>query len=341
MKLQPLISLWILVPYTLAALVAIGWQMWRMRRQKRAILLLWSRRAALLLLPAIVAFGPSIAGGTSSPGVSNLDVIFMVDNTPSMGALDYDGTQQRIAGIQKDLLALGNKFQGARLEVITFDSNANIILPFTTDLSAFSSAVQGMTPEPSTYSQGTDISIPISLAVQQLQASKAAYSEHDRLVFYLSDGEQTAGTAVQSFAPLSSYISGGAVLGYGTTTGAQMVDYNALPAASGTVPSYIQTVNLSTGKLGPAISKMDPSNLQAIASQMKIKFLDRDRGGSINSVYAASKAQLNIDNSQHIVRYLNLYWLLTIPFAVLIFLEWQNIVTNLLALRNRPRGQHG
>lgn len=340
MKFEPLVSLWLLVPYTLLALGAAGWQMWRIRHQKRMIILRWSRRAALLLLPALIALGLSIPGGTSSPGVSNLDVVFAIDTTPSMGALDYTGGQQRIAGIKNDLLALGNKLQGARLEVITFDSNANVILPFTTDLSAFSSAVQGITPEPSSYSQGSNISMPVNTVLQQLQASKAAYPTHDRLVFYLGDGEQTTDAPIQSFAPIAPYISGGAVLGYGTTTGAKMIDYSVIPT-TGSAASYIQTVDPTTGKLVPGISKMDPTTLQTIASQLNTTFVNRDQGGSIDSVYTASRAQLTVDRSQHLVRYLNLYWLLAIPFTVLMFWEWQILVINLLDLRERPEHPGG
>jgi Ca-activated chloride channel family protein len=337
MKFQPLVTLWLLIPYLLAALGASGWQLWRMRRKGRHVLIKWSRRAALLLLPALVALGPSVLGGTSAPGVSNLDVIFAIDTTPSMGAVDYDGTQQRLDGVKKDLLAMAGKLQGARLEVITFDSDANVILPFTDDPTAFSAAVEGLTPEPSSYSQGSAIDKPISLITQELKNSKTAYPQHERLLFYLGDGEQTISQPVASFAPIAPYLNGGAVLGYGTTTGAKILDYTGLTTSS-TASSYIMTVG-SGNSLTPAISKMDPTALQLIASQLKVSFQDRNQGGSINSVYSASQAPLVVDKSQHIIRYLNLYWLIAIPYAGLLFWEWQSLVEKLFGLRDHSGGK--
>jgi len=338
MKFQPLLPLWLAIPYLLLTLGAAGWQIWRLwskskgkdKAKTQPLLIRWCRRGALLVLPAIIAFGPSVPGGTSAPGVANLDVIFAVDTTPSMGALDYNGTKARMVGVQKDMLALATKLRGAHLEIISFDSSANVILPSTTDQTAFATAVDGLTPQVSSYSQGSSIDEPLGLLTQELKNSKTAYPQRNRLVFYIGDGEQTSPTAVASFAPLTPYLSGGGVLGYGTPTGAQMPNNTDLGTAGKT--PYIMTVNGTTGTLAPAISHMDPNALQTIASQLKVTYRDRNQGGAINSVYNASQAKLAVDHSQHIVHYLNLYWLLAIPFAGLLFWEWQALITRVLEL---------
>jgi Ca-activated chloride channel family protein len=332
MKFEPLVSWWLIVMYVFVALTAAGWQIWQIRHQGRKVLVRWLRRAALLILPAVLALGPSVPGGTSSPGVSNLDVIFAVDTTPSAGAQDYDGTLPRLDGVKNDILALANKLQGARFEIISFDSDANVVLPFTTDATALSSAVQGLTPEASTYSQGSSIDKPIGLIVQELNNSKAAYPDHERLLFYLGDGEQTVNAPVQSYASIASKINAGAVLGYGTTSGANMLNYTGADG-TGTALSYIMTVDPATNKLIPAVSKIDPVALQTIATQLHVAYRDRDKGGPIASAFQASKASLTIAHSQHIVHYLNLYWLVAIPFAGLCFWEWQALVINLFELR--------
>lgn len=339
MKFEPILSLWLSIPYLVLGIVALSWQLWRIRHKPRPLILLWLRRGLLLLLPGIIALGPSVPGGTSSPGVSNLDVIFAVDTTPSMGALDYAGTQERIVGIKQDLMALAAKMPGARLELITFDSDASVILPFTDYATAFSEAVQGLTPQVSSYSQGTAIDKPVSLITQEFKNSQTQYPAHRRLLFYFSDGEQTISTPVGSFAGIAPLIGGGAVLGYGTTAGAKMITSTDLGTA-GSTSSYIMTVNPSTSQLVPAISKQVPSALQTIASQLGVQYVDRDQGGPITSVYQASHAPVLIDQSEHIVRYLNLYWLLSIPFAALMFWEWQALLVKLLELRLRHRGQH-
>jgi Ca-activated chloride channel family protein len=335
MRLERFVSWWILIPYIVVAAGAAGWQIWQIRHAGRRIVVRWSRRALLVLLPAVLALGPSVPGGTSAPGVSNLDVVVAIDTTPSMGALDYAGTQQRLAGVKKDVLALAGKLQGARLEVITFDSDADVILPFTNDQTAFASAVNGLTPQASGYSQGSAIDKPVTLITEELKSSKALYPQHQRLLFYLGDGEQTSSAAVSSFAPIAPYLNGGAVLGYGTTVGAKMINYT-ITSTPGSTLTYISTVDPSSNKLEPAISKLSPTALTLIASQLKVPYQDRDLGGSINGVYQASKIPLTVDHSQHIVRYLNLYWLVAIPLVGLIFWEWQALVVKLFGIRE-PR----
>jgi Ca-activated chloride channel family protein len=339
MKIEPLVSWWLIGAYVFVAVAASSWLIWRIRHKGRKMLVRWLLRIVLLILPAVLALGPSIPGGTSSPGIANLDVIFAVDTTPSMGAQDYAGTQPRLTGVKNDLLALADKLQGAHMEIITFDSNASIVLPFTTDVSAYSTAVQGLTPEVSNYSQGSFINKPIDLITQQLGDSKSAHPDRKRLLFYLGDGEQTSSAAVQSFAAIASNLNGGAVLGYGTTSGAKMLNYTSADA-SGTPLSYITTVDPASNKLVPALSKIDPAALQKIATQLQEAYLYRNQGGPISDVFQASNAQLTIDHSQHIVHYLNLYWVLAIPFAILFFWEWQALMIILFDLREHKRGRH-
>lgn len=223
MKLQPLISWWLIIPYLLAVAAFAGRQFWvmhRMRRKEKTRILYWIRRTALLVLPVFIAIGPSVQGGTSAPGVANLDVLFVVDTTPSMGALDYAGTRQRLEGVRTDMAELAKTLQGAHMEIITFDSEASVILPLTTDSTAFATAAENITPQINSYSRGSTIDKPINLAIEELKNAAAAYPEHYRIMFYLGDGEQTTEAKVKSFAPLARYINGGAVMGYGTTRGA-------------------------------------------------------------------------------------------------------------------------
>jgi Ca-activated chloride channel family protein len=344
MKFQPLVPLWLLALYTIAVLAFAGWYFWRIRTKlnkllkERARLKRLLRRAALLFMPIIFALGPSVQGDVTSPGISNLDVIAAVDTTPSMGAVDYAGTSQRIEGVKHDLLALSQKLEGAHMEIVAFDSEANVILPSTTDVTAFTAALQNLTPQISSYSQGSSIDKPISLIANELKNSKTNFPDRYRLLFYMGDGEQTADTQVKSFGSLSQYLDGGAVLGYGTANGAQIIKYTGL-GSSDENASYITTIDKLTNTLKPAISSMDATALQKIAAEIKVPYIDRNKGGAGN-IYQESKVNLAIDRSQHVVHYLNLYWLFAIPYVVLIFWEWQILMFKLLEMRKPRRGKH-
>jgi len=342
MKLQPLISWWLIIPYILAVGAFAGRQFWRIHRLRRkdaSTVTHWIRRTALLALPALIAIGPSVQGGTSAPGVANLDILFVVDTTPSMGALDYAGTRQRLEGVRTDMSELAKSLQGAHMEIITFDSEASVILPLTTDSTAFATATENITPQINTYSRGSTIDKPINLAVEELKNAAAAYPEHYRIMFYLGDGEQTTEAKVKAFTPIARYLDGGAVMGYGTAKGARMLKYTGV-ASNDAKASYITTFNAATKRLEPAVSHVDTAALKKIATELKVSYQDRNKGGPISDVYQASKAALAIDKSQRVVHYLNLYWLVAIPYAGLIFWEWQSLIIKLFDLKDRRKARH-
>lgn len=337
MKFQPLLPLWFIIPYLIATLGGAGWLVWRTRRLGKAIMWRWIRRSIIVVMPVICALGPSIAGGASSPGISNLDVIFAVDLTPSMIATDYNGTQQRLIGAKTDLLALAGTLQGAHIEVIAFDSNASVILPSTTYASALYTAVNGMETQISSYSQGSQVDKPIDLILQELKNSKTANPQRMRLLYYLGDGEQTAGAPLSTFAPIAEYLDGGAVLGYGTAEGAKMIDTNGY---DNTATGNIMALDPATGELVPAVSKANEATLKNIASQLKVTYQYRNQAGPLTATFQASKAPNLIDKSQHIVHYLNLYWLLAIPLAGVLFWEWQILLGKVFELQDRRGGKH-
>jgi Ca-activated chloride channel family protein len=319
---------WIIFPATLIGLGAIGWQIYLVRLKGRPVITKWLRRAALPVLLALLALGPSLPVGSPVPGAQNLDVIFAVDTTASMGSEDYAGNKLRLDGVKHDLLALSRGLAGAHLELITFDSTANVVLPFTTNTTTFTSAVQTMEREVYSYSSGSAIDKPIDLLSQQLKNSQSSHPERSRLLFYLGDGEQTSNAPVKSFATLAPYLSGGAVLGYGTLKGAKIVKYSGTGNASATdsYGPYVTTIDPKTNTFIPAISKLDETALKKIAGQIAQIYQNRNNGGQINSLLKASKSQHLIDTSIRSSRYLNLYWLFAIPFAGLLFWEWKDIV---------------
>lgn len=339
MRFQPLIPWWLVIPLLLAGLGAIGWQIYNRRKQGRQILLTWIRRAVMVFLLGILLLGPSIPGGTSSPGVANLDVLFAVDTTASMGAEDYAGTQLRLTGVKQDMLDISAKLKGAHFGVITFDSKANTVLPFTADGGTFTAAVQTMNREIFGTSKGSAIDEPIELVAQQLKNSKATHPERSRMLFYLGDGEQTTDAKIETFEPIAQYISGGGVLGYGTTEGAKIQKYTAL-TDSNTEPSYINTPDPNTKEFVPAVSKLDETNLNKIAEELKVTYQNRNDGGTFNDMLKVSNAEVLIEKGRKITHYVNLYWLFAIPFVGLIFWEWRTMVLLLFELRKGQKENH-
>ena len=141
MKIQPVIPIYILLP-----LIVLGF----------GVLI-----KVLSQNPAYI--GPSIPGKNLPAMALNVDVIFVVDTTTSMGAEDYDGDSERIVGVRKDIIAISEKLVGARFGLISFDTDARMDVPMTTDHSTLVSYVKSLSRESSTYSKGSSIDKPLEL----------------------------------------------------------------------------------------------------------------------------------------------------------------------------------
>lgn len=339
MRFQPLIVWWLAIPALLVCAGIVGWQLYTLRKAGKTEVLLWVRRAFLVLLFGLMVLGPSVPGASTAPGVANLDVLFVVDTTASMGAEDYLDGQRRLAGTKADLLALSSKLKGAHLGIVTFDSNVNVLLPFTADSTTFEAAVKTINLEIFGTSKGSAIDKPLETTVQQLSNSKAVHPERSRLMFYMGDGEQTSDEDVGEFKGVTELIDGGGVLGYGTAEGAKIQKYTGLADANAG-PSYINTVDPGSKELVPAVSKRDEAALQKLAAETGVTYFDRSQGGSIDDLVKDSKLQLLIDQERKVGYYINLYWLFAIPFVVLLFFEWKTLVILLLELRKAPGGTH-
>lgn len=337
MKFQPLIVWWLLLPIAILGLSALTYILLRLYKSKeKQEFRSWIRRAVLFVLLIAMALGPSVPGGSSSPGIANLDVVFVVDTTSSMGAQDYAGGKLRLDGAKGDMLALAKKLQGAHFAVVTFDSKANVALPFTSDSASFTAAVQSIDREIYGTSKGSSIDKPIDTTMQQLKNSKLAHPERSRLLFYIGDGEQTSKDEVKSFKDLAQYVNGGAVLGYGTAEGSKMLRNTGL-IDSGDNELYVNMIDPASKKFVPATSKLDETALKKITEETGVTYHNRTNGGPIDPVYDGSNAELLINNAKKIVHYLNLYWLFAIPLICLLFWEWQKVLLQVVRYYKEER----
>ncbi len=111
MRLEPLMSLWVIVPL-FTAMVAL------------CVVLLVRRPPPEGRLAAAYADGPAAAGRRPEPVTPleggeqtqrmNANVFFVVDRTGSMNAEDYDGDQPRLEGVKADMLRIMDMTEGSR-----------------------------------------------------------------------------------------------------------------------------------------------------------------------------------------------------------------------------------
>jgi len=315
MIFSPLVSLWIIAPLGIAL---IGWTLWQAwgHRHHQARRSVWLRRLVLALLLTLLLLRPSLSGGTAASGFANANIFFVVDTTGSMNAEDYNGAQVRLEGVKADMNALVSKLAGAHFSVLTFGRETYLELPLTTDASAVTSVANTLAPEVTIYGQGSSISQPVEKLTQQVKQAASRNPDRKTIIYYFGDGEQTASSSPSSFAGLSSYVSGGGVLGYGTSAGGKMKEYLGY-GESGTY--YITDWTAKPSR--DALSQINESNLQAIASQMGVSYTHQIKPGDVDSIVAKIDLAKLTSESKDINSRQDLYWVIATPIVGI--LAWE------------------
>jgi Ca-activated chloride channel homolog len=240
-----------------------------------------------------------------------------------MAAEDYDGEQARLAGVRSDMDDLTRALPGSRYAIIGFDSQATRQLPLTTDARAVRTWASTVTQEITAYSAGSSVDRPLDALTQMLTAAQERNPANVRLVFFLSDGENTDGSGsdgegMASFADLAPLVDGGAVLGYGTADGGRMRSYDGTDRTGiGTDAPFITDTDGSD-----AISRIDETTLRTIADQMGVQYSHRIAPGGVEDLVADVDLQeIASDGRRDLTTYTGVYW----PLAALLtlLLGWE------------------
>lgn len=291
----------------------------------------WRLTAAALLL-GLAAVRPAVPGEQVDTTAANLNVYFVVDTTSSIIAEDYGDERPRIEGVAADIAAIAEALPGARYSVVTFDQDARVRLPLTTDTTALDAAVETLLPESYEVSRGSSVTQAKDRLKSLLEQAASRAPERGRVVFYLGDGEQTAAEPPAPFDVPKGLVNGGAVLGYGTTEGGRM---KATRSRFDSTRSYIK--DPATGE--DARSVIAEDTLRAIAGQLGLAYLHRDSGDSIDPAVAGIDLE-RFGTSEEIERQKvlarrELYWPLLIGVAGIAAWEVGAASTALLQTRRR------
>ncbi|MEE2523443.1 VWA domain-containing protein [Pseudarthrobacter sp. J75] len=305
MTFLPVFPWWILAAVALAALVPAVVLLFPVLRPGsggtgKNHLRGWLFRAAMLILLALAAARPGVGGGTVQATAMDVDVYLVVDTTSSIAAEDF-GDGARLDGVRADIASLASELAGSRFSVITFDSDAAVRMPLTTDAGAVETLASVLTPQVTDYSSGSSVTAAGPLLDERLRAGRDRHPERLRFVFYFGDGEQTTGKAPGPLKVDPSLVDGGAVLGYGTEEGGRMLEYAGLPLydqdAAGQdaaaepgenpEPAYIQDRSGDVAR--DAVSRIDLANLGDIATSLGIPVVHRLPGNPASDMLVAAR----------------------------------------------------
>lgn len=269
------------------------------------------RLSLIYLLTLIIGLRPVIVETRYEFETKNLDVLFVVDNTISMWALDYAGGKERMKGVIKDANIIIDELAGSNFGLVTFDDTPHVLSPFTQDMNYIKDLFDTFTSPDSYYAKGSDLSIAYQ-DIESLLLSSARKENRKTIVFFISDGEITNGTQLKDYSELAQYIDSGAVLGYGSENGGKMKDSYGF--------SYIYDYNEHTD----AISRINEDNLKKIASDLGINYINMNTqaaalSGQVSLIKDSSKTVIESGQGAEITS--DTYYFFAYPLIALLIAE--------------------
>lgn len=242
----------------------------------------YTRQIIVAILIFLVNLRILIPTGEVVEVSNNIDILFVIDNTISMLAEDYDGEDRRIDAVKKDVETIVDDFIGARFAVIQFNDQASVMVPYTTEKENVMLAVTSLEGRSRTYAGGSSINVVYSKMKDYLEGSYNAKNDDEdedeeeriQIVFFISDGEMNTGDNLKSFERMAEFINGGAVLGYGTEEGGKMKVRNYTSSQEKNILEYFDRDKM---RYVEAVSKIDEKTLKKLADEMNLDYYHMEK----------------------------------------------------------------
>ena len=278
----------------------------------RSTVLLLARRVGIVVALVLILAQPGFGTRAAPSQASDIEVLVVVDRTRSMAALDYqDGP--RVYGAQRDLADLAGALPGARFALLTYGSEVELELPFTSDATTFGTAIETLRLEGPFDGSGSIADRPLEAMRDILERADEQHPDRRRIVVYVGDGENTEDGEQASYEELEDLVDGGIVLGYGTEDGAKMPEADDLSTEDGYI--YDQ----ETGE--DAVSRIDEDNLQEIAGQLGIDYAHRTEPGGMGAIADDFESTYAVDEGEDAPAAHDLTWLFGLVLLGLVLLE--------------------
>ena len=265
-----------------------------------------------------------IPNGETTVMTRDLDVLFVIDTSVSMSALDYDGEKERFEGVINDCCYIVDELSGAQFSIITFGDSAEKLIPFTPDGDMVQAELKALHIVDSYYAKGTSLNMVKDELGKALKDEAQRKESSKIVVFFVSDGEITKeGEKLDSFSEFKSFVADGAVMGYGTTEGGKMLDnlWKDQLDDKGE-PYYLYYYDDNINK-HTAISKLDETNLEKIAQDMGIDYIHMDKQSNISSKIRkiGSQASSNENTEEKILNYQDVYYYIATLVLILLIAD--------------------
>lgn len=310
MKIDPIIPIWLM------SILCVG-----MICLKKRSKIAYIRQIIAIVLVFLINLRIMVPSNNVSSSSQTLDtyVLFVVDDTISMLARDYDGDTERLTAVKKDCSDIIDELDGAKFAVISFNNNANLVSPFTNNSQYAKDVIGSLYPIEEMYAEGTSMNVSIDMMTDTLKRAREK-ADGNVVVFFISDGEITNEEKLKSFKSAAKYVDGGAVLGYGTSEGGNMYVksyYNDREELLEDTSSYPRK---------PAVSVIDEKNLKSIASDIGVKYINMNDSTNIDSTISKIKKEsVSESKDGKVTGYVDIYYIFAAMLVVVMMWEFVDI----------------
>lgn len=308
---KPIVSLPIMLTFTIIMLVIV------IINRKHII-----NRIIILGLLLIISQRPMLKNQAGLTYNLDIDLLFVIDNTASMNAIDVNNST-RLRAVSKDTKYIIDKLAGSSFGVITFGNFSQVRMPYSTDSSDIAEIIDSIKVTDPTFATGSTLDLPFDDMKTLLTSSKSK-QDHYSVLFYISDGELTNeeknNTNLAKFNELRDLIDDGAVLGYGDVNGGKIIIEDALAKRTLTDRNGFLLDKTRT-PYEPAISKINESNLKELANNLSLDYIHMTNTSNINDkleriLKNATKDKEDTDYSNK-----DLYYYFSLSLLVFLFIE--------------------
>lgn len=330
MIINPIIPIWLMTIICVILIILILYSKQvknRNFKEKKLIkyyILNICTKISIVILLFIMNLRFMIPNGESTVINSDLNILFVVDKSVSMRALDYNGKNERFEAVINDCCYIVDELSSCKFSIITFGNTAQRLIPFTNDTDMVQAELKAISIENDFYAQGSSMNLVKDILEKTLKEEYQRKKEESKIiVFFITDGEITKeGEVLESFSNMGKYISNGAIMGYGTTAGGKMI--NSLYTDQPNNKFYYIYYYDENYEMVTAVSKLDEKNLKQIGNDLGIDYIQMSKQNNID--YKISEIKQQIYNSQtseeKISSYSDIYYYFAIPLVILLIIDF-------------------
>lgn len=275
------------------------------------------RQIFIVILLFVINMRIMVPDGDVPTVTQNVDVVFVVDDTISMLAEDYNGNERRMDAVKKDCKYIVEQLPGMSFSIIKFADRVEQLLPYTVDGNMVVETIGLLHGTSRYHAQGTSLNNVLGQLDKFLERGKGSY----KIIFFISDGEVVSSDKLKKYENLNQYVDGGAVLGYGTKEGGPMKSVESWEEEE---QEYLYIYNDDYEKVN-AISKLDEENLKSIAADFGVEYVHMTETSKIDATLKKLQEEINeLDIEKDMGSkegYADIYYVFVIPLVVLLLME--------------------